>query len=192
MSQDTLSRLGSSWFRSLGRGGGLVRRSDRWEAVVMLLLVAIALVFVSVAGAVGTTVYDGRSRAYADEARTRHLVSAVSVGPTGATIERPRSVVEVPVEWSFRGETHSGVIELGRPVETGEHLEIWVDDGGRRAGAPRPMWLAVVDAVVVAAASWLGVVAVLGGVAVLSHVALDRRRARDWDRELRLLLENSG
>ncbi|WP_156744210.1 hypothetical protein [Mycobacterium sp. 1164985.4] len=169
-----------------------MRRSDRWEAIVMLLLVVIAAVFVSIAGAVGTAVYDGRSRAYADEARTRHLVSAISVATTGANIERPRSVVDVAVEWSFQGETHSDVVELGRPAEIGEHLKIWVDDSGRRAGAPRPMWLAVVHAVVVAVASWLGVAAVLAGVAFLSRVALDHRRARDWDRELWLLVGGSG
>ncbi len=54
----------------------LVRRTDRIEALVLVLAVVVALVAAPIAAAVGTEVYDSRGNFYAEQAHNRHSVTA--------------------------------------------------------------------------------------------------------------------
>ncbi|MGH3677775.1 MAG: hypothetical protein ACRDU5_18985 [Mycobacterium sp.] len=64
----------------------LVRRSDRIEALVLALAVVVLLLAVPVAAAVGTVVHDSRRDVYAEQAQTRHVVTATSVAAAAAIL----------------------------------------------------------------------------------------------------------
>ena len=61
--------------RLLGRDP-LVRTTDRIEALVLVLAVAVSLLAAPIAAAVGTAVYDSRRQVYAEQADTRDTVAA--------------------------------------------------------------------------------------------------------------------
>ena len=95
--------LGRSWWvRLLGRNP-LVRTSDRIEVMVLALAVLLTVVAVPIAGAIGTSVYDAHTRVYAEEAQTRHQVTATAI--------EGGKVVAQPEEHFVHG---SGHVECGR------------------------------------------------------------------------------
>ena len=57
----------------------LIRISDRIEALVLVLTVVVSLLAVPIAAAVGTAVYDSRSRLYAEQAQTQAQVTATVI-----------------------------------------------------------------------------------------------------------------
>jgi len=78
------------WVRLLGRNP-LVRSSDRIEVMVLSLAVLLTVVAVPVAGAIGTSVYDAHTQAYAEEAQTRHQVTATAI-EDGTVVMQPKSL----------------------------------------------------------------------------------------------------
>jgi len=61
--------------RLLGRDP-LVRTTDRIEALVLVLAVVVSLLAAPITAAVGTAVYDSSRHIYAEQAHTRHTVTA--------------------------------------------------------------------------------------------------------------------
>jgi hypothetical protein len=80
--------LGNHWWvQAFGRSP-LVRRSDRIEAIVLVLAVILIVVAIPIAGAIGTFVLDERTRAYAEEAHSRHQVLATATDEGMSSYER--------------------------------------------------------------------------------------------------------
>ena len=73
--------LGHRWWTQVFRRNPLVRPSDRIEVLVLGFAVLLTVVAIPVAGAIGTFVHDARTRIYAEEALSRHEVTATAVGP---------------------------------------------------------------------------------------------------------------
>jgi hypothetical protein len=76
--------------------------------------------------------------------------------------------------------------------KVGDQVPIWVDDRGTRVPAPPPSWQAVVDAVCVAAAVWVGTI--IGGLMMLKGLRhhLQHNRFAVWERELDDLFPDGG
>jgi hypothetical protein len=172
-------------------GNPLVRRIDRLEAAVAVLAVMFAVIAIPSAVDFGHTVYAARAQKYAAEAMMRHPVDATALSDS-VSGDRPPSSSFVHVQWFAGNETRDKVVHVPRPVTTGDHVRIWVDDNGDATPAPRTRADARVDAVVEAAAGWLAAAALCAiAVAVLRRI-LDRVRYRRWDRDFRLLIEDGG
>jgi hypothetical protein len=194
----TLS-LGRCWLiRAVGRNP-LVRTSDRVEALILMLVFATALVVTPVAGALGTAVHDTHARAYAEQSRDRHPVTAVVTDKPSATIkdsiamsEQTHAVVRAPVRWQVDGVDHTETLKVDSGAKVGDRVNIWVDGNGHQVAAPMPMSQAGIDALVVGAASWLGLMVGVAGLSTLVRAGLTRRRDIGWDRELRMLVDNGG
>ena len=73
----TFTLLPQRWWvvRAFGRNP-VVRLSDRVGVLLVLLACAVSIIAAPVAGAVGTAVYDAHSLRYAEQAQTRHPVTA--------------------------------------------------------------------------------------------------------------------
>ena len=185
--------------RAVGRNP-LVRTSDRVEAVILMLVFATALVVTPFSGAIGTAVHDTHARAYAEQSRDRHPVIAVVTDKLSATViddaiamaEQARVVVRAPVRWRVDGVDHTETLKVVPEAKVGDRVDIWVDGSGHRVAAPMPTSQAGFDALVVGAASWLGLMAGVAGLSALVRVGLTRRRDIGWDRELRALVDNGG
>jgi hypothetical protein len=195
----TLS-LGRCWLtRAVGRNP-LVRTCDRVEALILILVFAAALVIAPVAGAIGTAVHDGHARAYADQSRDRHLISATviedptttAIGDATAGYDQTRLIVRAPVRWRIDGVDYTEILKVDQKAKVGDPADIWVDGRGHRVAAPVPMSQAGIDALVVASASWLGMMAGVAGLSALVRAGVTRRRNISWDRELRTLVNNGG
>jgi hypothetical protein len=195
----TLS-LGRCWLiRAVGRNP-LVRTSDRVEALILMLVFATALVVTPVAGAIGTAVHDTHARAYAEQSRDRHPVTAVVTDKPSATMiedaiatpEQTHTVVRAPVRWRVDGVDHTETLKVDLEAKVGDRVNIWVDGSGHRVAAPMPKSQAGIDALVVGAGSWLGLMAGVEGLSALVRAGLRRRRDIGWDRELRMLVDNGG
>ncbi len=183
---------GRCWLvRAFGRNP-LVRRSDRVQAMLLLFVLISALLAASLAGAVGTAVHDSRGRVYAEESLHRHQVTATVTAEPTPTIRDTRRVSAAPVRWRANGSDHVDTLEVNQDANIGDQQNLWVDDLGNRATAPRPKWQAGFDAVVVGIGSWFGVMLVVAAVSVMVDFEVARRRNRIWDKELRVLLENDG
>src|SRR5262245_37084832 len=102
--------LGHRWRVHVFGRSPLVRRSDRIEALVLVLAVMLTVLAVPVAGAIGTLVHDARARMYAEEAQTRHEVVATSTAD-GMVVPQLRSVAfAAEAAWTDSGIDHSGMV----------------------------------------------------------------------------------
>ena len=67
----------------------LVRTSDWVEALVLVLTVFVSLLAVPIACAVGTAVHDSHQQLYAEQAQTRHNVTATVTDDNAAQQDSP-------------------------------------------------------------------------------------------------------
>jgi hypothetical protein len=177
--------------RALGRNP-LVRVSDRLEAMVVVLAIATSLIAAPVAAAVGTAVYDARSRASADAAHTRHTLPAMVTRIEANAEKTNRFAVDtiVHTRWHAHGITHIDTLTWHRPVKAGDQVDIWVDSRDRRVSPPPSSSQAAVEAVCVAAPVWLGVVAAAAALVALLRWQLNRLHDAAWEREIISLADN--
>jgi hypothetical protein len=166
------------WILHVCSRNRLVRAVDRLELLVIAMAFVAALVAGACAGAIGTAVYDARSRVYIAQAQTTHAV-------TGTAIENSTAPTLSAVGWQARTGWHRD-----RSVKAGDLLTIWVDRVGNRVDAPVPTSRAGVEAVGAAVLTWQIVIIVVAVGAGWTHSRLDRRRDAAWERDIQSLIED--
>ena len=165
----------------------LLRRADRIEALVMLVALVASLVAIPVAGVVGGVTYGARDRLYTQEAHERHRVMATV---TDARVE-DLGITVVQAKWPVAAGQRTGALQLSDQVKAGESVEIWVDKDGNPVVPPTPAWLAVGEAVGMAAVTLLAVGVGMAAVVAAVRSRLDRARDAAWEREIRCLADAS-
>ncbi|MBJ7338119.1 hypothetical protein [Mycolicibacterium sp.] len=179
--------LRGSWvLRFCGRHP-LVRTSDRIETLVLVVAVTVAVLAIPVAAAVGTAVHDTRSRTYAEQAQSRHIVTARAVTDSAAVPHANSIDFTVRARWNVFGSNHDEVVPVTDRVTAGDRLDVWVDDRGEAVQAPTPPGRAGQEALGAAVLSWLCVAAAAAVCVGLSRRRLTRARYAAWDRELETL-----
>jgi hypothetical protein len=167
--------------RAFGRNP-LVRRSDRVAVLLVLLAFVASIIAAAVAGAVGTAVYDAHNRRYAEQAQTRHSVTATVL--EDSTVILDTVTYTVSARWRADATEHTGSFSWPQFVKAGDPIDIWVDSDGSAASAPAAGSHAGVDGVMAGMAIWLSVVAAAAALTVLVRWRLNRLHSADWDREL--------
>jgi hypothetical protein len=162
----------------------LVRTSDRIEAAVMALAIAVSLAAMPVAGAVGTAVHDAQSRAYAAEQQERHRVTTTAKPESGAS---PLGRV-VAARWPVGDVENAGSFQWN----DGTSSEVWLDRQGRQVGPPAPSWHADADAVIAAMGIWLSVTAAAAILVALVRRWLKHARSAAWNRDIAILVDDTG
>lgn len=184
--------IGRSWVvRALGRNP-LTRWTDRLEAVLTLCLIAVAILLIPVAGAIGTAVHESRAGFYAKESAGRHVVTATAVEDSTLTFENVRVAATAQVRWRAEGADHVDILFVDPATKAGDRLTIWVDRAGNHVSAPTARWQAGRDAFLAGAGVWLGTMAVALGLWGLVRVWFFRIRARSWDRAFRVMADEDG
>ena len=179
------------WVRLMGRNP-LVRSSDRIEVMVLSLAVLLTVVAVPVAGAIGTLVYDAHARVYAEEAQTRHQVTATAI-EDGTVVMQPKSLsFTARATSSAARRDHTEIVMWSDQVKAGDQQAIWVNADGAKVGPPSSSGDAAADAVGLAINVWLGVAAASAGLVYLVRRGLDHRRYAQWDCEFDAPSENNG
>lgn len=164
----------------------LIRASDRIEALILVLAVAISLVAVPIGAAVGTAVHDSRSRLYAEQAQVRRQVTATSIGDSNPRNDVERPTVMVPARWFVDGTEHTGDVAAPPNVEIGDKIDIWVDDTG--SFVRPPVRTAVDEGVAFGVATWSTMSLLAAGLFGVARVALDRSRYARWQRDFDTLV----
>jgi len=122
----------------------LMRGSDRIEALAVVLTVAVVLLLVPIAAAVGTASYTQLTE------RSHHAITGgrqvpaivVDNDPEDMSVRDPLSenasrIGPMIARWDVEGTEHTGLVDLGTRVEAGETVRIWVDEAGDYMSAPR-------------------------------------------------------
>ena len=168
----------------------LVRTIDRIEALVLVLAVAVLLLAIPIAAALGTAVYDSSRHIYAEQAHTRHTVAAtVTDVPASRQILRTGATT-VSARWTAAGAEHTGTVEAQSTAKTGDTLEIWVDTNGAQVPAPTPTTRAAAEAAMGALVIWIIVAAFAATLFTATRAACDRIRFTGWQHDLDSLVGN--
>lgn len=170
----------------------LVRTSDWVEALVLVLAVGVSLLAAPIAAAVGTAVHDARSHIYAEQAQTRHSITATIIDDYAAQRDSPTNAITVRGRWSAAGVEHTGAIKVRATVKTGDTAVIWVDNDGLPAETPTSTFRAATDAVTAAVAIWLTVAAAAAALFAVTRVVADRVRDTGWQHDIDNLLDGDG
>ena len=170
----------------------LLRRSDRIEALVVVLAIFMSLLGASVAGVVGTAVHDARGRLFAEQAQTRRMITATAIDHKTAVVGRNSVTTTVIATWHAGGSEHTGSVKSDHPIEAGENIDIWVDRDGNRVSPPAPASRAGADALSVGVLTWLTTVLVAAALVALTRAALNRARDAQWEQEIRCLVDDDG
>jgi hypothetical protein len=179
------------WVRVLGRNP-LVRRSDRIEVLVLSLAVLLTIAAMPVVTTIGTSVHDARTRLYAEEAQTRHQVTATAIEDAVFEVEPNTVWITARASWNAGGRDHVGIVRWPSGVKRGDQQPIWVDKAGQSVPEPPPPTRADSDAIGVALSMWFGVVAAAAGLVYLVRRRLDHSRYRQWDRAINASRHNDG
>ena len=163
--------------RLLGRNP-LVRATDRVEALILVLAVAISLIAVPISAAVGTVVHDSRSRSYAEQVQTRRPVTATVTGDSHPRRNLESPTVTAPARWFAAGAERTGDVTAPLTAKIGDEIEIWIDDEGLPVA--RPVNTARDEAVAFAAATWWTVSLLAVALFARARITLDRLRYDQW------------
>ncbi|HTI75262.1 MAG TPA: hypothetical protein VL634_09720 [Mycobacterium sp.] len=180
------------WVRALGRRNPLVRGSDRIEALVLALAVVFSAVAIPIAGAIGTSLHEQRTRIYAREAITRHQVVAVAT-EEGQLVPRLGGVsFSAEATWSDGGRSHRGEIPWTGRAKVGDQQTIWVNEAGENVGKPPSPSRADSEAIGIALVVWLGAAEASTVLFCLVRRRLNHWRYAQWDYELNASRDNDG
>jgi hypothetical protein len=178
--------------RAFGRNP-LLRWTDRIEACAVLAAVVLVLAACPFCVAAGADVYRSHARVYAEQASTRHRVTAL-VSATRDTPRQPHvTTLAVLAVWSdgaggARGGdlevTHARWVAVPRGVADGDQIKLWVNDAGAQVDPPTSAIQAGFDCIGVAAGIWSVLILALVAVVAIVRSPLNQIRQMQLDREI--------
>lgn len=166
----------------------LMRASDRWEALLRLLAVALMLLAVPVAAAVGTATYTSSGeRISAENAAKTEVLATVLTEPKQTVAAGPAQAAhfEAQIQWKRDGDVGKGTIEVRRDTKVGSTVQTWLGPDGLPGNPPQAPGSAVINGIGTGIALLVGVGFAL--LALLWCVArlLERLHSVRWETELR-------
>jgi len=178
--------------RRLGVDRNPLRRgTDRVEAAVRLIIIALLVVVVPVVAVAAGRLADHRAvrQAQAQQAAD-HQVTAVLLEPAQATgVPDPYTNVQmtyVLARWQPPGRpARTGDILATAGARKGSTAQIWVSASGALAEPPPDHRTIAGDVCMTVIVTCLVSVAVLLALGAFTRLALDRRRMRGWEAEWR-------
>ncbi|NUW39106.1 Rv1733c family protein [Nonomuraea rhodomycinica] len=162
------------------------RRTDRLEAVGVMVALALLLLSVWPAVVVGRMAYENGTRSERAGAGARRAVTATLVrdAPTTLADEHvsPGAKVEAVARWTGpAGKPMTGPVTAPAGARAGTRVSVWVDARGEPAPPPRRHGETVFDAVTAALLMLAGGAAVSLSAFRGLRCLLDRRRYAAWD-----------
>ena len=163
----------------------LTRTSDRLEALTFVVLFLMTLLAIPVATHVADRAYDSTMQFVREETQTRHSVQAQAVTSTETPTDFGTPLY-VDAKWTENGRERTERIASAGAVAAGAKMTVWLDEAGKVVTAPLRPADASVNATSAGWSVWLLAVVFCGLVGLAVRKALDRSRARSWDRALQL------
>lgn len=170
----------------------LATTGDRIESMVLVLGIAVTMLAVPVAGAIGSEIYTSQSARVAVEQATKSRADAILIEdapPAISMSERGGAVEAAPVlaKWWLRdGSTRHGAVQARYGAKAGATVSIWVDESGAVSEPPITSEGAALDAIFLALLLWsaaAGSTALLYLATRFAHQRIRMHRwAKDWER----------
>ncbi len=187
----------SWWARLLWRArpwdrNPLMRTSDRFEGIVLVVAVLIVMAAVPIAGAVATAGYTASAedirRDNADKTAVRATVVADPEKQTGSGATRFDAVVS----WDQARGAAKATVAVSSATKRGDGVTVWLGPDGRPVAPPVAAGVAVTNAI----AMGLGLLAAvcLAAAALVQAVqwGCGRRHSAEWAREWQLIARPIG
>ncbi|MFC9552539.1 hypothetical protein ACFTWF_16995 [Rhodococcus sp. NPDC056960] len=185
------------WRLAPWSGNPLMRRSDRIESTIVLVVVVVALMVVPVAGAVGTATYTRLTERAHQVAGSGRQVPAVLLDdprppPGEIPMRGPAGRDQAPARWVLEGTEHTGVVETDIGARAGQTVTVWVDADGNFMQPPNSGTESGIEAI--SAAIMFLILGITGCGLLLAgtHGALARYRRSRWQREWQSLGHRPG
>ncbi|MER7251172.1 hypothetical protein [Kribbella sp. NPDC000426] len=166
----------------------LRRRVDRIEAAFLLVAIAVGLLMIPAAAALGTALHDHAEQSAAVERASVHQVRARTLEGTANAVPSTLGLSTTPVRVRWQdpsGASHEGKADvlLGTPVNA--EVTIWIDRAGAMTGPPPTSGdsnaLGTAFALTLPLLAWPAIFLAFR----LARRSLDRYRADQWAREWR-------
>ncbi|HEV7210570.1 MAG TPA: hypothetical protein VGN47_02525 [Blastococcus sp.] len=162
--------------------GPLKRGSDRLQVVVRLLLLAVFLMGVPVALAVGTAAHSQISAEATAQAASRFRVTARLT--ENALLTADGTSGSAAATWTGpSGVRRAGVLPVAAAARKGTSVPVWVDRSGHRTAPPLDQSDAMAGAVGYTAATLAGIWLTGAGGYLFVRRMIDRHRLRAWAAE---------
>ena len=187
-------RLFGSVRRLTGRNP-LLRRSDRLEALVVLLVAFIAIAALPTIVHYAKGARDERAREITAQAQSVHSVQATATADSTVPIVDDMSPVEttVPAQWTTQGFlNHTDTVKVDHFVRAGDRFTLWLDADEHPSAPPRDPSSALGEVVLAGFAVYCTIVALAGFLLLLVIETLNYFRRRTWDSHIRILVDNGG
>ncbi|MGQ4615976.1 Rv1733c family protein [Nocardia sp. R7R-8] len=179
------------WRRRPWNDNPLMRASDRWQALLGLLVGMVVVIAIPLAGAAGTAGYTQAGERIRVENSAKVAVPATVVGTPGpvaptARYDGAEERFQAPVRWSHDGREGSATVEVPGAAEPGSRITVWFDPTGTVTTPPRPSsdaaWAGIVYGSVALLGMWCGAMAVLLSTGWLLGRIRSARLDAEWRR----------
>ncbi|MBC7303269.1 MAG: hypothetical protein H5T78_20265 [Nocardia sp.] len=150
----------------------------RFESLTVALLVAVSIVVVPIAGAVGTAAYSGmRARILTDIATKTLATVTITDDPVHLKSERR---FQATVRWDHDGQDNTVIASVPHTAERGERVSVWIGADGTSVDPPRQTSDAVLEGVGAGVAVLCGVWFTAALLIWCGRLLVDRRRNTAW------------
>ncbi|GLY49862.1 hypothetical protein [Lentzea sp. NBRC 102530] len=169
----------------------LATAGDRVEGAVLAFGLAVSLLAVPVAGAVGSEVYATDRTRVAVEQAGRHQVDAFLVEDAPPVIGPGERGGVVETTWARArwrlpdGSAREGAVQARFDAPAGSKVPIWVDENGGVSTAPLTAEGAGINAVILGLLLWAAVTGAMALLHLVTSWTHRRVRARRWAAEWR-------
>jgi hypothetical protein len=162
--------------------GPLKRGSDRLQVVVRLLLLAVLLMGIPVALAVGTAAHSRIAAEATAQVASRFRVTARLT--ENALLSPDGNSGSASATWAApSGTRRDGVLPVAVTARKGAAVPVWVDRSGRRTAPPLDRSAAMAGAVGYTLGTLGGIWLAAAGAYLLVRRMIDRHRLRAWAAE---------
>lgn len=191
----------SGYLRVLRRGlrgsHPLIRRTDRVEARLAVVVLVLLLAAIPLAGWAGARTWDTQSALAVQQTAERTLVTATTQAPaetTDVTVGELAMTASAaaPATWMWGDEKRRGDVTVDYGTPAGADVQIWVDPDGEQALAPLSATSAKISSVLAGVALWCAAALLAAAVFGYGRWRLDRTRRREWSREIAAFLGSTS
>ncbi|WP_195122136.1 Rv1733c family protein [Nocardia otitidiscaviarum] len=156
----------------------LMPASLRFETVALATLLALSLLVVPIAGAVGTEAYSRTSdRILADNAGRTLVTATITDDPTHQKSERR---FQATVSWREEGREHTLTAPVPFNTGRGDEVPVWIGTDGAPVDPPRRTGDAVLDGIGAGMVVLFSVWSTAGLLIWAGRAAIDHRRDTAW------------
>ncbi|MDX8052193.1 hypothetical protein SK571_22645 [Lentzea sp. BCCO 10_0798] len=164
----------------------LATAGDRIESTVLVLGIAVALLAVPVAGAIGSEIYSSQSARAAVEQATKSRAEAILIedAPPAISMSERGGAVEaasVLATWRPRdGSTRHGAVQAPYDAKAGAAVPIWIGENGEVSEPPLTAEDAALDAIFLALLLWSAAAGSMALFFLATRFAHKQIRMRGW------------